>query len=229
MRGEYAAHPRWVRPPRELPPRARRIPVTFYCVCYLSGTTSACAENTSSDAPAPTLSRNYLRVRGEYDHQPLIGFPEQELPPRARRIQRANQWCGKMVGTTSACAENTLHVGFHILSNRNYLRVRGEYTHNAILFTKILELPPRARRIHARCHGNCTVGGTTSACAENTYLMNAFLAHLGNYLRVRGEYTAPNSASKSSSELPPRARRIPPSLCLYLPGAGTTSACAENT
>ena len=46
VRGEYAAHPRWVRPPRELPPRARRIPVTFYCVCYLSGTTSACAENT---------------------------------------------------------------------------------------------------------------------------------------------------------------------------------------
>ena len=172
---------------------------------------------------------NYLRVRGEYDPDDHPDLDRLELPPRARRILCGSISPKAMRGTTSACAENTLHVGFHILSNRNYLRVRGEYTHNAILFTKILELPPRARRIHARCHGNCTVGGTTSACAENTYLMNAFLAHLGNYLRVRGEYTAPNSASKSSSELPPRARRIPRECFIEALIRGTTSACAENT
>ena len=50
-----------------------------------------------------------------------------ELPPRARRIQRANQWCGKMVGTTSACAENTIPTTIPTSTGWNYLRVRGEY------------------------------------------------------------------------------------------------------
>jgi len=51
------------------------------------------------------------------------------------------------------------------------------------------ELPPRARRIHAGKAAYQGVPGTTSACAENTSFVQEFFALLGNYLRVRGEYT----------------------------------------
>ena len=70
-------------------------------------------------------------------------------------------------GTTSACAENTLHGIIHDPQIRNYLRVRGEYgaTFPSTLMQwnylrvrgeydgqkdrkeTIMELPPRARRI----------------------------------------------------------------------------------
>ena len=75
----------------------------------MSGTTSACAENTPI---------NYLRVRGEYAHK---------LPPRARRIPVQGVLEVINVGTTSACAENTRHECGPRRLLRNYLRVRGEY------------------------------------------------------------------------------------------------------
>ena len=51
-----------------------------------SGTTSACAENTSDGAPRVIAERNYLRVRGEYRGQISLNLLHPELPPRARRI-----------------------------------------------------------------------------------------------------------------------------------------------
>ena len=50
----------------ELPPRARRIRHKLSPSLPNPGTTSACAENTSSVCAAVIRSRNYLRVRGEY-------------------------------------------------------------------------------------------------------------------------------------------------------------------
>ena len=111
----------------ELPPRARRIRITIAWGCSSNGTTSACAENTSHQQSAPALPRNYLRVRGEYGSNALMGTYIVELPPRARRI-RCGLWCFcRFRGTTSACAENTFPLGFGLPSARNYLRVRGEY------------------------------------------------------------------------------------------------------
>ena len=54
-------------------------------------------------------------------------------------------------------------------SNRNYLRVRGEYDQQGLVHRGVMELPPRARRI--RSLGKIMMGenGTTSACAENTF------------------------------------------------------------
>ena len=71
-----------------------------------------------------------------------------------------------------------------------------------------LELPPRARRIHAAC-GDCRFDcGTTSACAENT-LPQPLVGFVDwNYLRVRGEYYQGLSECAERPELPPRARRI---------------------
>ena len=75
----------------------------------ITGTTSACAENTTTDFPQFAHNVNYLRVRGEY--LPLCGNPTTtlELPPRARRIRRDSRCSIGCVGTTSACAENTLN------------------------------------------------------------------------------------------------------------------------
>ena len=53
-------------------------------------------------------------------------------------------------------------------SKRNYLRVRGEYSLSALTLVRLLELPPRARRILNPMHKSLNTQGTTSACAENT-------------------------------------------------------------
>ena len=66
--------------------------------------------------------------------------------------------------------------------------MRGEYIIAGEVTTVTRELPPRARRIHAFIIAGEGVGGTTSACAENTTLGNHFTVLRGNYLRVRGEY-----------------------------------------
>ena len=71
--------------------------------------------------------------------------------------------------------------------------------------------------------------GTTSACAENTTDDTETINMHGNYLRVRGEYQIRKNVRCPASELPPRARRIPPVGVAVPISLGTTSACAENT
>ena len=72
------------------------------------GTTSACAENTHTKFWKTMHHRNYLRVRGEYNWRDATLSILGELPPRARRIpwDCSGIWSG--IGTTSACAENTV-------------------------------------------------------------------------------------------------------------------------
>ena len=111
----------------ELPPRARRIRRIKVNPKHSKGTTSACAENTTSDYPRRCVRGNYLRVRGEYLGLGLVD--------------------SLIKGTTSACAENTLHQSHHQQASRNYLRVRGEYWQLDARWEDQTELPPRARRI----------------------------------------------------------------------------------
>ena len=173
--------------------------------------------------------RNYLRVRGEYwghhhHHCPLL-----ELPPRARRILWLRNAWNRSMGTTSACAENTLRYTRENDSHWNYLRVRGEYVGQGSATLVNGELPPRARRIQRTDSTRTVTPGTTSACAENTGSLPGGGLGEWNYLRVRGEYTEIAQSSKPGLELPPRARRIhhePPRCDKNL---RTTSACAENT
>ena len=70
----------------------------------------------------------------------------------------------------------------------NYLRVRGEYNWRDATLSILGELPPRARRIQLAGRHTVNIGGTTSACAENTLRPPPHLGLPGNYLRVRGEY-----------------------------------------
>ena len=71
--------------------------------------------------------------------------------------------------------------------------------------------------------------GTTSAHAENTAGYREGGPHLGNYLRVRGEYLPAAIEAKRMAELPPRARRIRRDTMDTQDTPGTTSAHAENT
>ena len=127
VRGEYTA-PCWhARLWLELPPRARRILHSGVARVIITGTTSACAENTACVMPLTNSQGNYLRVRGEYPTprpEPLSAW---ELPPRARRIPATIIFSNNFSGTTSACAENTESFLFLDIGHGNYLRVRGEY------------------------------------------------------------------------------------------------------
>ena len=71
-----------------------------------------------------------------------------ELPPRARRIHLFAVKFRVADGTTSACAENTDYGFDEMFVGGNYLRVRGEYSLPPRLRWSVMELPPRARRIH---------------------------------------------------------------------------------
>ena len=111
----------------------------------------------------------------------------------------------------------------------NYLRVRGEYNWRDATLSILGELPPRARRIQLAGRHTVNIGGTTSACAENTLRSFPMDSQPGNYLRVRGEYVLVALTGGLVTELPPRARRIPWDCSGIWSGIGTTSACAENT
>ena len=229
MRGEYPQAQYRHACDSELPPRARRIRKVNGLRSGLKGTTSACAENTPCAAYEERNVRNYLRVRGEYYLKHPNGIRAGELPPRARRIRCRFALQDCRFGTTSACAENTKPRDERRIKNRNYLRVRGEYREIVQLTAKVGELPPRARRIHIVHGGKWGFGGTTSACAENTWGHYFLPAVLGNYLRVRGEYAALLQSGQVAAELPPRARRIRGVTSMPSRIPRTTSACAENT
>ena len=107
-------------------------------------------------------------MRGEYGDELSVTVPAEELPPRARRIHPIDNKIILLRGTTSACAENTQGGLLLRIWKWNYLRVRGEYMMRVTDCPAILELPPRARRIHLMLVLETVDEGTTSACAENT-------------------------------------------------------------
>ena len=147
VRGEYASHGSLFGVYWELPPRTRRIPSNRCMNKMRRGTTSAYAENTPDISPPQAWSRNYLRVRGEYEKLLKHQSDTWELPPRTRRIPVTACSDPMTCGTTSAYAENTRLGQEFIDATRNYLRVRGEYGCRIGLLPPPWELPPRTRRI----------------------------------------------------------------------------------
>ena len=229
VRGEYNRYSSPSSSASELPPRARRILPIPWIDVTISGTTSACAENTVHGDSNTTKIWNYLRVRGEYSTWWVSPGDTGELPPRARRILYGHSRVISWAGTTSACAENTRHRRACVPHPGNYLRVRGEYNPSRTRPKVWRELPPRARRIPPPRAPKSGRSGTTSACAENTHRAGAPWSHGGNYLRVRGEYDSTGGGTPGWGELPPRARRILVTPTILRMVGGTTSACAENT
>ena len=66
-------------------------------------------------------------MRGEYFVAVFLDCLREELPPRARRILKISGRLWLVIGTTSACAENTSQQISAPVITWNYLRVRGEY------------------------------------------------------------------------------------------------------
>ena len=108
VRGEYFLQGLLNPLNQELPPRARRILKHPAIARTGIGTTSACAENTDSETRYTGGHWNYLRVRGEYITGTITLMLSWELPPRARRIHSETKLVVHLLGTTSACAENTM-------------------------------------------------------------------------------------------------------------------------
>ena len=213
----------------ELPPRTRRIHPGYDLRGPAHGTTSAYAENTIILVYDFFVQWNYLRVRGEYVIHGLRSVGIRELPPRTRRIRFCGPGRGHCPGTTSAYAENTVCTTTCTRAPRNYLRVRGEYQQARKYLAATSELPPRTRRILPCSKRFPVYIGTTSAYAENTAVKIYLMIHLGNYLRVRGEYLCWTCKLRNGTELPPRTRRIRQAGACANPSGGTTSAYAENT
>ena len=94
---------------------------------------------------------------------------------------------------------------------------------------KILELPPRTRRIPFLDFTHMPEDRTTSAHAENTSPGLWRIGTARNYLRARGEYDPADHPALTEMELPPRTRRILPCATMAAVATGTTSAHAENT
>ena len=209
VRGEYSFRGKNVVSGLELPPRARRIQPSQGWGSGKNGTTSAYAENTPRPERRKSECWNYLRVRGEYEHDGDFFVNHPELPPRTRRILQLDNIPTVPLGTTSAYAENTGIIRVIVSPRRNYLRVRGEYWDYQGDCEPQAELPPRTRRIQV--------------------FPIIFTPHLWNYLRVRGEYWTALRAETLDGELPPRTRRIHASAVAVWSGCGTTSAYAENT
>ena len=107
-----------------------------------------------------------------------------------RRMQIITEIFSTIPGTTSAHAENTCAGEVFSLADENYLRVRGEYDDGLPNITAGQELPPRTRRIQLSTMIGAFAQGTTSAYAENTTATSKPQGLYGNYLRVRGEYSA---------------------------------------
>ena len=168
MRGEYSVDRCVAAPPKELPPRARRIPIPACYAGVWEGTTSAHAENTSGNHHRGCPPGNYLRARGEYHSLAPMDSDTTELPPRTRRILL--EYCVPVLfgGTTSAHAENTSPSSLRWCLGRNYLRARGEYQGTRLSSLTPGELPPRTRRILVFAGRSLAARGTTSAHAENT-------------------------------------------------------------
>ena len=148
-RGEYPASTLPAKKSSELPPRTRRILSGWHFPTFPEGTTSAHAENTAETGVKCDFCGNYLRARGEYYQNAAHPEDEEELPPRTRRIQR--DWVGpeNTKGTTSAHAENTSSLGMPRVGPGNYLRARGEYSISPTRSRRMVELPPRTRRIRS--------------------------------------------------------------------------------
>ncbi len=136
---------------------------------------------------------------------------------------------GVAKGITSACAESTARGGFHALTVRNHLRLRGEHKLQEHDKEPGRESPPLARRALVGKRPARLVSGITSACAESTAPASFRRWREWNHLRLRGEHIRRHHERLAPKESPPLARRARKPRRLGRDPLGITSACAEST
>ena len=213
----------------EIPPRARRRDRRRVVARHPRRNTSACAEKRGFDTLRDSVTRKYLRVRGEEMSEASTVLVSMEIPPRARRRGTRENIRHAGRGNTSACAEKSRCRNLSLRRRRKYLRVRGEEARACTAEFSRVEIPPRARR-RAFFGSVCSdMKGNTSACAEKSSVMPGRKVSNWKYLRVRGEEISIHAVLIATLEIPPRARRREPAGWCFDGGYGNTSACAEKS
>ena len=89
--------------------------------------------------------------------------------------------------------------------------------------------PPRVRSRHHTHARHLRQRGITSACAEQTPVIQALFQSWGDHLRVCGADSSIGADVSPLDGSPPRVRSRPPGTSLNDWCRGITSACAEQT
>ena len=188
------------------PPRVRSRRWWHARLSLRTGITSACAEQTSAGFRRSGRCWDHLRVCGADTNAATANMPGRGLPPRVRS-RRGWCWCGFCVcGITSACAEQTCGVPVQCLPARDYLRVCGADWSMVRSETDPGGLPPRVRSRRIGLRPARAGRGITSACAEQTSLMDSTLMLCKDYLRVCGADSCTCDLQRVVLGLPPRVR-----------------------
>ena len=132
-------------------------------------------------------------------------------------------------GITPAWAGNTTLRNSTPTALRNYPRLGGEYIADLRKPSSVAELPPLARGIRSHILQRAFHLGITPACAGNTGRCLSCRRLLGNYPRLRGEYSLVVPPNIAAMELPPLTRGIPIHRVRDVLIHGITPACAGNT
>ncbi len=190
---------------------------------------SACAEETAWIRLCGVVRQVDLRVRGG-DTAPARGDADVVgRSPRARRRQAPDGLTGLLMGSISACAEETTKDIHQQAANEVDLRVRGGDGGVERNVASATGRSPRARRRPQVLEADGIDRGSISACAEETERWRLAQQLPRVDLRVRGGDSSSVASTQPSSGRSPRARRRQ-----TIAAAGTTvprsiSACAEET
>ena len=170
------------------------------------GITSACAEQTRLVLVRLLRLRDHLRVCGADDDDSTHIRRTMGSPPRVRSRLVVEIEAVVRRGITSACAEQTCGVPVQCLPARDYLRVCGADWSMVRSETDPGGLPPRVRSRRIGLRPARAGRGITSACAEQTSLMDSTLMLCKDYLRVCGADSCTCDLQRVVLGLPPRVR-----------------------
>ena len=171
--------------------------------------TSACAEQTSSAGPKRPCRRDHLRVCGA------------DIPTRSAEHDQG--------GITSACAEQTACTSCRWCPTRDHLRVCGADEECLARPRATSGSPPRVRGRPIFEPSHRVAARITSACAEQTCVVDIALLLYWDHLRVCGADMASLLAGLSQRGSPPRVRSRRNTESISHVKTGITSACAEQT
>ncbi len=149
--------------------------------------------------------------------------------PRARRRRTIKRLSACVVGSISACAEETKDAAAHSGGARVDLRVRGGDHLGPLRFHRVQGRSPRARRRLRPSVADKRSRGSISACAEETVASQVQRPLRWVDLRVRGGDRGWERFLARHGGRSPRARRRLVGFALHDQWPGSISACAEET
>ena len=193
------------------------------------GITSACAEQTTACESVSWFEGDHLRVCGADlgvagDWSRAMGSPPRVRSRRTGEFERL-----RILGITSACAEQTRPCSRADRPCRDRLRVCGADLDAVDAVAGYEGSPPRvrSRRLASSLSSPCS--GITSACAEQTGAPMTAKTTARDHLRVCGADGALAPASHGDAGSPPRVQSRQHRGATHPRPQRITSACAEQT